>query len=87
MDRPSFEELIQLLRTLAHEFEFVRVVMGSAEGEVRFIEVTDEAAFRLELRQAFEAGLLELGLLGGARRGHLPSQERLLPLARRESRP
>ena len=82
MGRPSFEELIQVLRTLANDLEFVRVVMGCAEGEVRFVEITDDAGFRLELRQAFEAGLLELGLLGGARRGHLPSQERLLPLAR-----
>ena len=70
--QPSLDELIQITRTLAHDQEFVRVVLAStpstlqknAQLEVEFIEVSDGPEFRSDLHQALRAGLTALGLLG-----------------------
>lgn len=63
--QPTFEELLQIIRTTAEsiENELVRVVLASPQGDVRFIEVTDGIEFRAELEKAFRSGLLALGLL------------------------
>lgn len=44
--QPNFEQLIQVIRTLAEStpYEFLRIVVASSEGEVRFIEVRDVLA-------------------------------------------
>ena len=43
--QPSLDQLIQIARTLAHDNDFVRVVLASTQGEVQgdvqFIEVSD----------------------------------------------
>ena len=72
MMHPSLDQLIQITRTLAHDSEFVRVVLVSTEGdtqtdahgEVQFIEVSDGPEFRTDLQQALRDGLTALGLLG-----------------------
>ena len=66
--QPSLDQLIQICRTLAHDDDFVRVVLASTqdntEGDVQFIEVSDGLEFRTELQQALRDGLTALGLLG-----------------------
>ncbi|MDA2938995.1 hypothetical protein MYX75_12130 [Acidobacteria bacterium AH-259-A15] len=61
--QPSFEELIQVIRAVAQSapYEFVRVVLASSDGDVRFIEVTEGLEFRAELEKRFHEGLLALG--------------------------
>ena len=63
MDLPSFEQLIQVIRTLERESEFVHLVLMSADGEAQFLQVADED-FRASLQAAFTSGKLALGLLG-----------------------
>ena len=66
--QPAFDQLIQITRTLAHDDDFVRVVLVSTQsdvqGDVRFIEVSDGPEYRTDLQQALREGLLALGLLG-----------------------
>ena len=69
---PSLDELIQITRTLAHDYDFVRIVLASIPSklqddtqlDVEFIEVTDTPEFRTDLQQALRDGLTALGLLG-----------------------
>ena len=69
---PSPDQLIQIIRTLAHDYDFVRVVLASTQGDtqpdtqgdVQFIEVSDGPGFRTDLQQALRDGLTALGLLG-----------------------
>ena len=53
---------------MAHDYDFVRVVLASTQGDVQadvqFIEVSDGPEFRTELHQALRDGLTALGLLG-----------------------
>ncbi len=71
MTQPSLDQLIQITRTMAHDYDFVRVVLGSTQdntqgddqGDVQFIEVSDGPQFRSE-QQALRDGLTALGLLG-----------------------
>ncbi len=62
--QPSLDQLIQITRTLAHDDDFVRVVLASTQGEVQFVEVSDSPEFRTELQRYLRDGLLALGLLG-----------------------
>ncbi len=70
--QPSLDQLIQITRTLAHDDDFVRIVLASTQdntqpdnqGNVKFIEVSDGPEFRTELHQALRDGLTALGLLG-----------------------
>ena len=63
--QPSLDQLIQITRTLAHDDDFVRVVLASTQdntqadtqGDVQFIEVSDGPEFRTELHQALRDGL------------------------------
>ena len=63
--QPTFEQLLQVIRTLAEstDIDFVRIVLASSQ-DVRFIEVTDNPELRTELQEAFQEGFLALGLLG-----------------------
>ena len=66
--QPSLDQLIQICRTQAHDYDFVRVVLASTQGDVhgdvQFTEVLDGPEFRTELHQALRDGLTALGLLG-----------------------
>ena len=70
--QPSLDQLLQIIRTLAHDDDFVRVVLASTQdntqpdtqGNVKFIEVSDGPEFRTDLEQALRDGLTALGLLG-----------------------
>ena len=66
--QPSLDQLIQITRTLAHDYDFVRVVLASTQdntqADVQFIEVSAGPEFRAELQQALRDGLTALGLLG-----------------------
>ncbi len=70
--QPALDQLIQVTRTLARDYDFVRLVLasipsnlqGNAQLEVEFIEVSDGPEFRTELQQALRDGLTALGLLG-----------------------
>ena len=70
--QPSLDQLIQTARTLAHDYDFVRVVLASTPNtlqadtqlDVEFIEVSDGPEFRTDLHQALRDGLTALGLLG-----------------------
>ncbi len=68
MMQPSLDQLIQITRTLAHDDDFVRIVLASTqdnpEADVQFIEVSDGPEFRTDLQQALRDGLTALGLLG-----------------------
>ncbi len=48
------EELLQIVRSAAAAtpLEFMRLVLASSQGEVRFVEVTEEPEFRRELEAA-----------------------------------
>ncbi len=63
---PGFEELIQLVRSAAaaSPLDFMRLVLASSQGEVRFVEVTEGAGFRGELETAFREGFQAPGMLG-----------------------
>ena len=69
---PSLDQLIQVTRTLAHDYDFVRIVLASVPSKLQdhtqidaeFIEVTDGPEFRTDLQQALRDGLTTLGLLG-----------------------
>ena len=63
---PGFEELIQIVRSAAAAtpLEFMRLVLASSQGEVRFVEVTEGPEFRKELETAFREGFQALGMLG-----------------------
>jgi hypothetical protein len=63
--RPGFEQLFQIVQSVARTapLEFMRVVLASADGEVEFLEVLENPAFRKELQEAYRRGLLPLGLL------------------------
>ena len=43
--------------------EFMRLVLASSQGEVRFVEVTEEPEFRRELETAFREDFQALGML------------------------
>ncbi len=70
--QPSLDQLIQITRTLAHDDDFVRVVLASmpsnlqdnTQVDAEFIEVSDGPEFRTDLQQALRDGLTALGLLG-----------------------
>ena len=51
---PGFEELLQLVRAAAAAtpLDFMRLVLASSQGEVRFVEVTERPEFRWELETA-----------------------------------
>ncbi len=86
--QPSLDQLIQITRTLAHDDDFVRVVLASTpgntqdddQGDVQFIEVSDGPEFRTDLHQALRDGLTALGLLGWEfRDGTLQAKGGLFP--------
>ena len=84
MMQPTLDQLIQITRTLAHDYDFVRVVLTSTQGDVpadvQFIEVSDGPEFRTELQQALGDGLTALGLLGWEYKdGALQSKGGLFP--------
>ena len=70
--QPSLDQLIQITRALAHDDDFVRVVLASiptnlqdnTQADAGFIEVSDGPEFRTDLHQALRDGLTPLGLLG-----------------------
>ena len=63
---PGFEELLQIVRAAAAAtpLEFMRLVLDSSQGEVRFVEVTEGPEFRKELETAFREDFQALGMLG-----------------------
>ncbi len=63
---PGFEELIQIVRAAAAAtpLDFMRLVLASSQGEVRFVEVTEGPEFRAELQTAFREDFQALGMLG-----------------------
>ena len=63
---PGFEELLQIVRAAAAAtpLEFMRLVLASSQGEVRFVEVTEGPEFRRELEPAFREDFQALGMLG-----------------------
>ena len=63
---PGFEELLQIVRAAAAAtpLEFMRLVLASSQGEVRFVEVTEGPEFRKELETAFREDFQALGMLG-----------------------
>ncbi len=71
----SLDQLIQITRTMAHDYDFVRVVLASIPSKLQddtqidaeFIEVTNDPVFRTDLHQALRDGLTALGLLGWLR--------------------
>ena len=58
--QPSLDQLIQICRTQAHDYDFVRVVLASIPSKLQdntqidaeFIEVSDGPEFRTDLQQA-----------------------------------
>ena len=60
MMQPSLDQLIQITRTLAHDCDFVRVVLASTqdnpEADVQFIEVSDGPEFRTEGKAISQSG-------------------------------
>ena len=86
--QPSLDQLIQITRTLAHDYDFVRIVLASIPGSLQdntrldaeFIEVSDGPEFRTELHQALRDGLTALGLLGWEQKdGTLQAKGGLFP--------
>ena len=73
MIQPSLDQLIQITRTLAHDQDFVRMVLASTQEDVQrdvqFIEVADGPEFRTELQWDLRDGLTALGLLGWEYKG------------------
>jgi hypothetical protein len=70
--RPPLDQLIQTTRTLAHDYDFVRVALATVPAklqdpsqlDVQFIEVSDGPGFGTDLHQTLRGGLTALGLLG-----------------------
>ncbi len=58
--QPSLDQLIQITRMLAHDDDFVRVVLASTQGGVQadaqFIEVSDGPEFRTEEKAISQSG-------------------------------
>ena len=58
--QPSLDQLIQICRTQAHDYDFVRVVLASIPSKLQdntqidaeFIEVSDGPESRTDLQQA-----------------------------------
>ena len=58
--QPSLDQLNQIIRTLAHDYDYVRVVLASIPSNLQdntqldaeFIEVTDDPEFRSDLQRA-----------------------------------
>ncbi len=52
--QPSLDQLFQITRTLAHDYDFVRVMLVSTQDDthpdVRFIEVSDGPEFWTEVQ-------------------------------------
>ena len=52
--QPSLDQLFQITRTLAHDYDFVRVILVSTQDDthpdVRFIEVSDGPEFWTEVQ-------------------------------------
>ena len=63
---PGFEELLQVVRAAAAAtpLDFMRLVLASFQGEVRFVEVTDAPEFRREVEAGMREGFQALGMLG-----------------------
>ncbi len=62
---PGFEQLIQIVRAAAATTpDFMRLVLASSQGEVRFLEVTQGPEFRKELETVFREDFQALGMLG-----------------------
>ncbi len=79
---PGFEELLQLVRAAAAAtpLEFMRLVLASSQGEVRFVEVMEEPEFRKELETAFREDFQALGMLGWELgEGTVQAKNRLFP--------
>ncbi len=80
MMQPFLDQLIQFTRTLAHDYDFVRVVLastggttqGNPQGDLQFIEVTDGPDYRTELQPALRHGLTALGPAGLGAQGRQP---------------
>ena len=70
--QPSLDQLIQITRTLAHDNDFVQVVLAfipsnlqdNAQVAAEFIEVSDGPEFRTLLQQALRDGLTALEIAG-----------------------
>ena len=63
---PGFEQLIQIVRAAAAATpDFMRLVLASSQGEVRFLEVTQGPEFRKELETAFREDFQALGMCIG----------------------
>lgn len=64
--QPDFEHLVQFIRSVARTtpLEFIHVVLASSDGDVLFLEVEGNLAFRTQLQAASRQGFLALGLLG-----------------------
>ena len=64
--QPDIEQLFQIIKSVAEStpHDFIRVVLGSPQGAVRFVEVTENLGFRMELEDASREGFLALGFLG-----------------------
>ena len=86
--QPSLDQLIQITRTLGHDYDFVRVVLASTPDylqdhtqiDAEFIEVSDDPEFRTLLHQALRDGLTALGLLGWERKdGTLQTKGGMFP--------
>src|SRR5690606_5836689 len=58
--------LLQFVRVMTERcpYDFVRVVLGSAEGDCLFVEVEDNDNLRFDLQDGIGRGQLALGLLG-----------------------
>ena len=86
--QPSLDQLIQITRTLAHDYDFVRIVLATTpdylqdhtQVDAEFIEVSDGPEFRTLLHQALRDGLTALGLLGWERKdGTLQAKGGMFP--------
>ena len=83
LEQPAFEQLIQITRTLAHDYEFVYLVLASMQGDApenaHFIEVSAAPEFRNELQETLREGAAR-GLLGWElRNGTLQAKSGFFP--------
>jgi hypothetical protein len=76
----DFEQLFQVIETIVRQvrLEFVRVVLASPEGDVRFVEVPGNRGFRAELQNSLREGFLPLGMLGWEMTGDTLQAKRML---------
>ena len=83
--QPSLDQLIQIARTLAHDNDFVRVVLASTQGDVQegvqFIEVSDGPEFRTDLQQALRTASPHWPSGLGVEGRHTAGQGWAVPLA------